>query len=322
MNAEVQTQTNASHPLVSIIIPCYNQAQFLDAAIQSVLDQTYPTIEIIVVDDGSTDATHEHALRYPTVHYLHQDNQGLSAARNTGTRVSHGEFLVFLDSDDQLLPEAVQTNAEYLQADAKLGFVAGHFRYINTDGSFQHENERHCIGSDYYVHFLINNFIGMHGAVMYRRAVIEAVGGFDSAMRACEDYDLYLRISRTYPIVCHGALLTEYRRHGQGISNNSALMLASATQILERERRNFADQSDRRLLAAYQRGRTTWRNRYGRELLIGIVDSLKRGQLLVASVRLRDLLPHIPAGLFWIVRRTLPTLMLIHTLGEYILVVQ
>ena len=105
----------AGAALVSVVIPCYNQAHFLGEAIESVLAQTYPHREIVVVDDGSPDNTREVASRYPGVRYVRQENQGLAAARNTGLRHSSGSYLVFLDADDRLLPEALEVGLRQLQ---------------------------------------------------------------------------------------------------------------------------------------------------------------------------------------------------------------
>src|SRR5258708_4353339 len=101
---------NISSPLVSIIIPCYNQSNYLSAAIESVLKQTYSTLEIIVVDDGSTDNTKQVAQGYDKVVYVYQNNQGLSASRNTGMRNCKGVYLLFLDADDWLYPDAIKIN--------------------------------------------------------------------------------------------------------------------------------------------------------------------------------------------------------------------
>src|SRR3712207_4601210 len=102
-------------PLVSIVIPCYNQAHFLGEAIESVLAQTYPHFEVVVVDDGSTDNTEAVAARYPGVRCIRQENQGLAAARNTGIRRSNGSYLVFLDADDRLLPNALEVGLKHLK---------------------------------------------------------------------------------------------------------------------------------------------------------------------------------------------------------------
>src|SRR5438874_6230903 len=94
--------------LVSVIIPCYNQAHFLHEAIQSALAQTYSHREILVVDDGSADNTAEVTAGFAGIRYIRQENSGVSTARNTGLRESRGEYLIFLDADDRLLPDAVR----------------------------------------------------------------------------------------------------------------------------------------------------------------------------------------------------------------------
>ena len=99
---------------VSVVIPSYNSAQFLPEAIESVLEQSYPHFEVIVVDDGSTDDTKEVCDRYPKVKYFYQKNQGHATARNTGLRISTGEYIIFLDSDDCLLPEAIEIGVNHL----------------------------------------------------------------------------------------------------------------------------------------------------------------------------------------------------------------
>src|SRR5215204_1649122 len=125
----------AGPALVSVVIPCYNQAHFLAEAITSALAQTYPHLDIVVVDDGSTDNTGEVAAGYPGVRYVRQANQGLAAARNTGLRHSHGSYLVFLDADDRLLPQAVEVGLRQLQVHPECAFAFGKWRQIAVDGS-------------------------------------------------------------------------------------------------------------------------------------------------------------------------------------------
>src|SRR5215212_9805350 len=116
--------------LVSIIIPCYNQAYFLGEAIDSILAQGYPHFEIVVVDDGSTDNTAEVAARYLEVRCIRQDNRGQASARNTGLHQSRGSYLVFLDADDRLLPSALQEHLECMKEHPERAFVSGHYREI------------------------------------------------------------------------------------------------------------------------------------------------------------------------------------------------
>src|SRR6187200_250053 len=101
--------------LVSVVIACYNHGRFLPAAVDSVLAQDYGEIELIVVDDGSTDETPDVAARYPVIRYLRQENQGAAAAKRAGLEASTGEFLMFLDADDTLLPGAIGSLVRGLQ---------------------------------------------------------------------------------------------------------------------------------------------------------------------------------------------------------------
>src|SRR4028118_302914 len=110
---------------VSIIIPCYNGERFLAETIESVLSQSYQKFEIIVVDDGSSDNTKGIATAYPSVHYIYQDNQGASVARNRGASESQGSYLIFLDSDDRLLANALELGVNYLDTHPDCGFVFG-----------------------------------------------------------------------------------------------------------------------------------------------------------------------------------------------------
>ena len=122
-------------PLISIVVVCYNQAQYLGEAIESALAQTYQFVEILVVDDGSTDETAQVAAAFPRVHYIHQSNRGLPAARNAGLRRSAGEYIVFLDADDRLLPGAVQEGMHCFGDSPDCAFVSGAYRNVFSDGS-------------------------------------------------------------------------------------------------------------------------------------------------------------------------------------------
>jgi glycosyltransferase involved in cell wall biosynthesis len=257
--------------LVSVIVPCYNHAHFLGEAIESALAQTYPYLEIIVVDDGSSDNTREVAARYPQVRYVRQENQGLAAARNTGLRHSTGSYLVFLDADDRLLSQAVEMGLHQLQAHPDCAFAFGRWRQIAVDGSPLPKAPipRIEIEGDHYVCLLQRNHVEMHATVVYRRTALEAVGAFDPTLRAAEDYDLYLRIARQYPICSHGAIVAEYRRYGSNMTNDPALMLRSAVTVLRRQRPYV--RGDARRAAGYRAGLRSWYGYYGRQLVKEII---------------------------------------------------
>ena len=251
-------------PLVSVVVVCYNQAHYLAEAIESATAQGYPSVEILVVDDGSTDDTAKVAAGFAAVRYIHQRNRGLAAARNTGLRLSTGQYILFLDADDKLLPDAVQAGIECFREFPDSAFVSGRYRNIFSDGSPAPTGAPQVVGSDHYGHLLEGNYIGMHAAVLYRREIIEAAGGFRESLRACEDYELYLRIARRWPVRAHQALTAEYRQHDTNMSKNRIMMLRSVLHVLDRERREIRDARHQRAL---RRGRRVWKDYYGALLL-------------------------------------------------------
>src|SRR5438093_705810 len=185
---------------VSIIIPAYNQAKFLAQAIDSALQQTHPDLEVIVIDDGSTDDTSEIAARFANqIRYIHQDNTGLPGARNRGIRESKGEYLCFLDSDDFYHPEKIQRQVALLDADPRLGFV--YCDIITTDEAGQPLAEQCSVNSasrqmsgNIFQTLMMAGYFPPH-TVMIRRQVLDAVGDFDPPLGGHADYDLWLRVS-------------------------------------------------------------------------------------------------------------------------------
>jgi glycosyltransferase involved in cell wall biosynthesis/SAM-dependent methyltransferase len=281
-------------PLVSVIITSYNQARFLSDAIESVLTQTYSQFEIVVVDDGSTDDALEVVGRYPGVRYIRQDNQGLSAARNTGLRKSNGAYLVFLDADDRLLPIALETGVDCLHGHPECGFVSGHYSLIKSDGSPKPLRQVHCIERDHYHALLCRNYIGMHATVMYRRVIFESVGEFNTSLKACEDYDLYLRIAARVPIYSHDKVIAEYRQHGANMSRNHQLMLESALGVLQSQRKHIKGHKEYE--KAYRTGMKFWQNFFGRPELTEISACIARRELRQALKRMVALVRINPRG--------------------------
>jgi glycosyltransferase involved in cell wall biosynthesis len=287
--------------LVSVVIPCYNQAHFLSEAIESVLSQSYPRFEIVVVDDGSTDNTSEVASSYPPekVRLVRQENKGLSAARNAGLAESKGEYVVFLDADDRLLPEALEVGVRELEAHPQCAFVSGHIRRIAADGSPlrtppQALNKAHIEG-DHYARLLRYNYIWTPGSVMYRRTVFDSVGGFDPSVNGAADYDLYLRIARDYPVRHHGEVVLDYRRHGTNMTGNPALMLKATVAVLRRQRKRV--RGHERYEKASETGLRGGREYYGVPLA-DEVRGLLRGREWKRALRgMSVLLRYYPRGL-------------------------
>ena len=257
----MEAAAHIPRPLVSVIITTYNHGHFLHEAINSIRKQEYPAIEIVVVDDGSTDGTKEILQSFKEVQYIYQANQGLAAARNTGIRYSTGELLLFLDADDWLLPDAIGTNVDYLQQNEHLAFVSGgHYKVFTEAGTV--EEEKNIISSDHYSHLLKGNYIGMHATVMYRRWVFNEFS-YDVNLEACEDYDLYLKIARKYPVLHHTRLIAAYRHHTANMSANIPLMLSSVLHVLDRQQREPLSSAEKK---AYAIGKAAWNDYYARKL--------------------------------------------------------
>lgn len=233
-------------PLVSVIIPCYRQAHYLDDAIVSVLAQTYRRFEIIVVDDGSPDNTSEVAARYPGLKCIRQRNLGLSTARNVGLRASAGEYVVFLDADDRLLPDNLEAGVDALRAFPECDFVYGFCEFIDHEGAHIPTPPHVPLAEGHYRALLLENHIWTPGAAMFRRSIFSRVGGFDPQLfRGCEDLDLYLRIAKDSRIHCHGKLTLQYRKHPGSMSGDALRMSRASNDLYHKHLREV--QGDREL---------------------------------------------------------------------------
>jgi glycosyltransferase involved in cell wall biosynthesis len=281
--------------LVSVIIPCHNQARFLTEAIGSVLSQRYSLFEIVVVDDGSTDDTFEVATRYREVRCVRQINQGLSAARNAGLGASKGSYLVFLDADDRLLPHALEAGVECLTAHPECAFVYGHLQFIASDGSPLPTTKQVRVEKDHCLQLLRGDYIWTPGVVMYRRAIFDSVDGFDTRIDACADCDLNIRITRDYPVYCHGNVILEYRQHGANMSGKSALMLKTALAA-HRSQLKYV-KGNERYEAASKIGKRAAQDYFGRHLFNEVRAHVASGALKSALAGIVILLRYHPRGL-------------------------
>jgi hypothetical protein len=251
-------------PLVSVIITCYNQAHFLSQSIESVISQTQQNLEIIVVDDDSKDNPEEVVSRYPTVRFIRQTNQGVAAARNRGLQESSGRFVIFLDADDRLLPEALQSGLESFQARPDCGFVLGEGRSIDAEGqALPIPMVQYQDGG--YLELLRQNTIGFPAVVMYDRAALQSIGGFRSFVDGTfigntADYDLNLRIASRYPIHCHRKLVAEWRQHPTNTSRKVAMMTESVLMVLQSQR-DFVSGNET-LEQTWKQAMKNWRRDY------------------------------------------------------------
>jgi hypothetical protein len=232
----VDTETRNSHlPRVSIIIPTYNRSKLLRVALESALGQTYPSIEVIVVDDGSTDDTAAVVAQYAgRVTYIKQANQDVAAARNTGIRAASGEYLTCLDDDDLILPTKIARQAQVLASQPRVGLVHCRFYYADENGNYLYELGALPEG-EVLQRLVCMNLIWM-GAPLIRRQCLEQVGLFDEEIPPITaDWDMWLRIAEAgYRFACVQEPLGVYRIHRNSMMSDVAELERGVFAVLEK----------------------------------------------------------------------------------------
>lgn len=247
--------------LVSVVIPCYGQAHFLGEAIESVLAQTYPHLEIVVVDDESMDNASQIASRYPGVRCVRERNSGMAGARNVGIRSTNGDYLVFLDADDRLLPDAIEVGLRELEKHPECACAIGAYRRTAHDGQPLNTHAQPPVQHDQYAQLMRDNWAGFPARAIYRRSLFEHVRGFEVELDAAADFGFNLAVAREFPICSHPALVAEHREHGRNVSANAATMLVETLAAM-RQQRPYV-KSDPELKRAYRAGIRYWRRYWG-----------------------------------------------------------
>jgi glycosyltransferase involved in cell wall biosynthesis len=293
-SSETHAVSPVIHPeCVSVVIPCYRQAQLLGEAIESVLSQTHPHYEIIVVDDYSPDHAADVAERYPAVRYIrHARNAGPSTTRNTGIKHSSGRYLVFLDADDRLLPHHFTTALDVFRRQPDLALVCGDFQWFGSESTWH----RHTCSDqpDHYAALLRFGFIAPPCTAMVTRDAVTAVGAFREDLRFNEDRDLWLRVTRRYPIHCHHQVVAEYRRHPDQLTQRWGVMLETGVSVM-RDQRPFV-QNNPVYAEALLSGVRQYQRACGPPLVWRMVGDLRGGRYRAALTSFWVLLRYYPQG--------------------------
>jgi glycosyltransferase involved in cell wall biosynthesis len=213
-------------PKVSVVIPTYNRASFLFESINSVLKQTLQDIEIIVVDDGSTDDTREMVMKYfPMVRYIYQENQGVSIAFNNGINLALGEYVAIFADDDIMLEDALEKSVTFFNQHPEVGFCHGQNYTIDENGqSLRLRTTRGPrvtfirSGKEEIANLLFRDSI-QASTVVIRRSCFQKVGLFDTNLRGGEDWDMWIRLSRYYPVGYLSEPLVKVRIHAQNLQS-------------------------------------------------------------------------------------------------------
>ena len=209
---------------ISAVITAYNSEVFVAEAISSVLEQTHPVDEIVVVDDGSTDQTRMiiESFAPQGVRYVYRENGGPGAARNTGIQVTSGEIIAFLDADDVWLKDKTKRQHAYLSEHPGVALVSGFawwWDVIDDDRFISGEVPKSIASLRQDI--LVHNKIGNPSRVMLRRSVLADVGVFDPTIRWGQDWDLWIRIVSRYDAAILSELVIEYRWHEKNLSHTS-----------------------------------------------------------------------------------------------------
>jgi glycosyltransferase involved in cell wall biosynthesis len=242
-----------SDPLVSVITPAYNVAWCVGRAIDSVLAQDYRSREVIVINDGSTDATRTVLQGYgAAITVIDQENRGMSAARNEGIRRACGTYVAFLDADDRWLPGKLSRQVELMRDRPEIGFCSTTVRVEDGDGRLL--NMWRCPdGSTKILETLFAQNAAIAGgcsAVVVRKDLLEHVGLFDESLRGFEDPDLWMRLAAVSGYACLDETLAVVLRREKSVSRNVDAMRVSALRSMRK---------NRTLLPSQLRGRF-WRN--------------------------------------------------------------
>jgi len=209
--------------MVSVVIPSFNRAHMIADALDSIADQTYRPVEIIVVDDGSEDNTEKTVADWKTAHeqdgelsvsYVKQPNQGGNVARNRGIREASGDFIAFLDSDDVWHPSKLEKQMSVMMADAEIGAVYCGLQQVDLEsGKVVEVNERTYPQGNILSQMLIHDVTAPTSTYLVRHSVFDKVGSFDIHLQARQDWDMWIRVSASFKIACVPEVLMDFRDH-------------------------------------------------------------------------------------------------------------
>ncbi|MDF1584743.1 MAG: glycosyltransferase family 2 protein [Methyloprofundus sp.] len=231
---------------ISAIIPAYNSQDFILDAIQSIQNQTHPVDEIIVIDDGSTDNTRLIlASKANDIKYIKQKNQGPSAARNTGIKAAQGDWIAFLDADDQWLPDKIEKQLIILEKSPELQLISGDMQEIGINNELitqsvlakhhqltQFQNNQSLPIKNALAELVNKNFIPT-GTVLVKRATLIEAKLFNTAIRFGEDLELWAKIAAKHPITCLPEILMLRRLHSQNATTSTMPMLIDLVKVMQ-----------------------------------------------------------------------------------------
>jgi glycosyltransferase involved in cell wall biosynthesis len=260
---------------VTVVIPAYNSASFLEETLQSALDQSDPPESIIVVDDESTDdsfaVAQEMAAKHPSIQVVRRKNGGACAARNTGLAMARTEFVLFLDADDRLLPRAIEHHLAVMGQHSEAVMIFGSNHVISADGARLRENV--VPEQDVTLEDLAMTVTPCASQCLYRRSAVQQVDGMNETLS--DSLDLNMRLARLGKIISYPEFVMEYRKHPDQLTKNRFIIAGRHLRALEL---NLGPKSASPDPVLYKRARRKWLARYGYGQHMAALGAIRHGR--------------------------------------------
>ena len=292
-------------PLVTVLLPVFNGERFLDGTLQSARSQSHRNLEILVVDDGSTDGSRaiveRHASLDPRVRLIVQQNAGVARARNNALAQARGEFIAALDADDLWAPQKIEQQVQrLLEAGSETAFAYCWWVWIDASGQLLDQSPPWRLEGRVLQQLIVVNFTGSASGPLFRRSCLQEIGGYDEELvrvnaGGCEDLDVALRLAERFPVVAVPEVLLGYRRTAGSMSSDVAMMCRSQQRVLRGVRDRHPELHPRlfrasaRVFALYLAGVSFWSGRLREAFYWGFRSGV-RLPLQVAPYVLRLLL--------------------------------
>jgi len=262
---------------VTVVIPAYNSASFLEETLQSALDQTDPPESIVVVDDESPDdsfaVAKKVAAKTPSVQVVRRKNGGACAARNTGLAMAETEFVLFLDADDRLLSRAIEHHLAVMERHSEAVMVFGSNHVISAEGA--RIGKSIVPDQDVTLEDLAMTVTPCPSQCLYRRSTVQQVGGMNETLRPGDEIDLNMRLLRLGKIISYPEFVMEYRSHpNQGTKNR----LTNSSAHLRALELNIGPKGTSPDPALYKRARRKWLARYGHRQHMAALGAIRHGR--------------------------------------------
>ena len=223
-------------PLISVVIPVYNNETTIQETIESVLSQSFSDLELIVINDGSQDSTLKivSSILDPRLKVFSYPNAGLAATRNRGVSHASGEYISFIDADDLWTPDKLEAQFKALQANPQAAVAYSWTDWIDESGQFLRPGGHISVKGDVFATLLVRDFVESGSNPLIRAEALAEVGGFDESLPAVEDWDMWLRLAAGYEFVCVPSPQILYRVSSSSMSSNVWKMEAGSLQVIER----------------------------------------------------------------------------------------